>query len=129
MNVKKIAVRAGLILIGLPALVGAALLVFFYSVFYFPNWSDATAQTLVSSGEKRRVPASRPKELRPCEAVAARHFSSHVDVVGQLGNGHQPMEQSGRRERIHRGLSRRERIRSQVMGNGSKARRRRTCPM
>jgi polyhydroxybutyrate depolymerase len=82
MNVKKIAVRAGLILIGLPALVGAALLVFFYSVFYFPNWSDATAQTLVSSGEKREYLVHVPKSYdpaKPSPLVISLHTSMSWD--------------------------------------------------
>ena len=52
-NIRKIAVRAVLVLIGLPIVFTLILFGFFYSVFYFPNWSSATTGTLISAGEKR----------------------------------------------------------------------------
>jgi hypothetical protein len=37
MSIRKIAIRVGLVLIGLPIVLVLILLGFFYSVFYFPN--------------------------------------------------------------------------------------------
>jgi polyhydroxybutyrate depolymerase len=53
MNTRKIVIGALLILIGLPIVLVLLAFGFFYSVFYFPNWTSATAGTMVSSGEKR----------------------------------------------------------------------------
>jgi len=61
MNIRKIAVRAVLVLIGLPIVFTLILLGFFYSIFYFPNWSRATTGTLISAGEKREDLLYAPK--------------------------------------------------------------------
>jgi len=53
MNRKKIMIRAVLVLIGLPIVLALLAFGFFYSVFYFPNWTSATTDTIISSGEKR----------------------------------------------------------------------------
>jgi hypothetical protein len=53
MNSRKIVIRAVLVLIGLPIVSVLLAFGFFYSVFYFPNWTSATTGTIVSSGEKR----------------------------------------------------------------------------
>jgi poly(3-hydroxybutyrate) depolymerase len=53
MNRKKIMIRAVLVLIGLPIVRALLAFGFFYSVFYFPNWTSATTDTIISSGEKR----------------------------------------------------------------------------
>src|ERR1700686_751314 len=53
MNRKKIMIRAVLVLIGLPIVLALLAFGFFYSVFYFPNWTSATPDTIISSGEKR----------------------------------------------------------------------------
>src|SRR3984893_2214659 len=53
MNRKKSMIRAVLVLIGLPIVLALLAFGFFYSVFYFPNWTSATTDTIISSGEKR----------------------------------------------------------------------------
>ena len=53
MNTRKIVIRAVLVVIGLPIVLVLLAFGFFYSVFYFPNWTNATTGTLVFSGEKR----------------------------------------------------------------------------
>lgn len=52
MNTTKILIRSALVLIALPIAVALLLLGFFYSVFYFPNWTSATSNTIIPSGEK-----------------------------------------------------------------------------
>jgi poly(3-hydroxybutyrate) depolymerase len=42
MNTRKIVIRAVLVVIGLPIVLVLLAFVFFYSVFYFPNWTSAT---------------------------------------------------------------------------------------
>jgi uncharacterized membrane protein YvlD (DUF360 family) len=61
MNTRKIVVRAVLVLIGLPIVLVLLTFGFFYSVFYFPNWTSATTGTIVSSGEKREYLLYVPK--------------------------------------------------------------------
>jgi polyhydroxybutyrate depolymerase len=69
MNVRKIAVPAGLVLIGLPIVLGLVLYGFFYSVFYFPNWSIATTDTIISSGEKREYLLYVPKNYDAAKSM------------------------------------------------------------
>ena len=69
MNVRKIALRAGLVLIGLPIVLGLILYGFFYSVFYFPNWSSAATGTIVSSDEKREYLLYVPKTYDAAKAM------------------------------------------------------------
>ena len=61
MNSRKIAIRAVLVVIGLPILLVLLAFGFFYSVFYFPNWTSATTGTIVSSGERREYLLYVPK--------------------------------------------------------------------
>jgi polyhydroxybutyrate depolymerase len=69
MNVRKIAVRAGLVLIGSPIVLGLILYGFFYSVFYFPNWSSASVDTIISSGEKREYLLYVPKNYDAAKSM------------------------------------------------------------
>ena len=61
MNTRKIVIRAVLVLIGLPIVLVLLAFGFFYSVFYFPNWTSAITGTIVSSGEKREYLLYVPK--------------------------------------------------------------------
>jgi polyhydroxybutyrate depolymerase len=82
MNIRKIAVRAGLTLIGLPVVFAVILLGFFYSVFYFPNWSSAIPGTLTSSGAKREYLLYVPKlydRAKPTPLVITLHTSMSWD--------------------------------------------------
>jgi polyhydroxybutyrate depolymerase len=82
MNIRKIAVRAVLVLIGLPIVFTLILLGFFYSVFYFPNWSSATTGTLISAGEKREYLLYAPKNYdraKPVPLVITLHTSMSWD--------------------------------------------------
>jgi polyhydroxybutyrate depolymerase len=78
MNIRKVAIRAGLVLIGLPIGLVLLLLVFFYSVFYFSNGSSATTFSIVSSGLKREyllyVPQSYDR-TKPTPLVIGLHSS------------------------------------------------------
>src|SRR5215469_10577095 len=53
MRRRKVAIVAGLWLLGLPIVFVAVVCASFYAVFYFPNGSRATAGTVVSSGQDR----------------------------------------------------------------------------
>jgi polyhydroxybutyrate depolymerase len=82
MNIRKIAVRAVLVLIGLPIVFTLILFGFFYSVFYFPNWSSATTGTLISAGEKRKYLLYAPKNYdraKPVPLVITLHTSMSWD--------------------------------------------------
>ena len=82
MNTRKIVIRAVLILIGLPIVLGLILVGFFYSVFYFPNWTRATGGTIVSSGEKRHYLLYVPKSYdraKPMPLVITLHTSMSWD--------------------------------------------------
>jgi len=82
MNTRKIVIRAVLILIGLPFVLSLVLVGFFYSVFYFPNWTRATSGTLVSSGEKRHYLLYVPKiydRTKPTPLVITLHTSMSWD--------------------------------------------------
>lgn len=82
MNIKKIAIRAALLLIGLPIVLVLVLFGFFYSVFYFPNLSSATAGTLISSGERREYLLYVPKSYdraKPVPLVITLHTSMSWD--------------------------------------------------
>lgn len=82
MNNRKIVIRAVLILIGLPIVLGLILVGFFYSVFYFPNWTRATSGTIVSSGEKRHYVLYLPKSYdraKPMPLVITLHTSMSWD--------------------------------------------------
>src|SRR3984885_449173 len=78
MNTRKIVLRAALVLIGLPAVLGLLAFGFFYSVFYFPNWTSATTETIISSGEKREYLLYVPKSYdraKPTPLVINLHTS------------------------------------------------------
>jgi polyhydroxybutyrate depolymerase len=82
MNIRKIAVRAVLVLIGLPIVLTLILFGFFYSVFYFPNWSSATTGTLISAGQKRAYLLYAPKNYdhaKPVPLVITLHTSMSWD--------------------------------------------------
>src|SRR6516165_4666324 len=82
MNVRKVAIRAGLVLIGLPIVLVLILLAFFYSVFYFPNWTTATAGTIISSGQKREYLLYVPRgydRAKPAPLVITLHTSMSWD--------------------------------------------------
>ena len=70
MDTRKIAIRAVLVLTALP--IGLVLLAFgfFYSVFYFPNWTRATTDTIISSGEKREYLLYVPKSYDRAKPTA-----------------------------------------------------------
>jgi polyhydroxybutyrate depolymerase len=75
---RKILIRAVLILIGLPILAFSLVNGFFYSVFYFPNWTSATTHTLISSGEKREYLLYVPRSYdpsKPAPLVITLHTS------------------------------------------------------
>jgi poly(3-hydroxybutyrate) depolymerase len=61
MNRRKIVIRAVLVVIGLPIVLVLLACGFFYSVFYFRNWTSATTGTIVSCGEKREYLLYVPK--------------------------------------------------------------------
>jgi polyhydroxybutyrate depolymerase len=76
MNTRKIVIRAVLVLIGLPIVLVLLAFGFFYSVFYFPNWTSATTGTIVSSGEKREYLLDVPKSYngtKPTPLVISLH--------------------------------------------------------
>jgi polyhydroxybutyrate depolymerase len=78
MNIRKVAMRVGLVLIGLPIVLVLILLVFFYSVFYFSNGSSATTGIIVSSGLKREYLLYVPKSYdrtKPTPLVICLHSS------------------------------------------------------
>jgi polyhydroxybutyrate depolymerase len=82
MNIRKIAVRTTLTIIGLPVLMVVLLVGFFYSVFYFPNWSSAVPGTLISSGEQRHYLLYVPKgydPAKPMPLVITLHTSMSWD--------------------------------------------------
>jgi polyhydroxybutyrate depolymerase len=61
MNIRKIVIRGGLILLGVPFLLVLAALVFFYAIFYFPNRTTATSGTITVSGRNREYLLYVPK--------------------------------------------------------------------
>ena len=78
MNAKKLAAGAALVVVGLPIVAYAALLAFFYSVFYFPNWDGVDFKTLFSSGQKRDYLLYIPKSYdraKPTPLVLVLHTS------------------------------------------------------
>src|ERR1700688_1141436 len=78
MNRKKIVIRAVLVLICLPIVVALLAFGVFYSVFYFPNWTSATTDTIISSGEKREYLLYVPKSYdraKPTPLVINLHTS------------------------------------------------------
>ena len=82
MNARKIAIRALLVLIGLPIVLVLILFGFFYSVFYFPNWTTATTGTIISSGHKREYLLYVPKSYdrtKPAPLVITLHTSMSWD--------------------------------------------------
>jgi polyhydroxybutyrate depolymerase len=78
MNIRKLVIRAALILICLPIALVLLVLGFFYSVFYFPNWTSAKPGTILSSGVKREyllyIP-TRYERTRPTPLVICLHTS------------------------------------------------------
>src|SRR5580658_10322588 len=82
MNIRKVAIRAGLVLIGLPIVLYLILCGFFYSVFYFPNWTTATTGTIISSGQKREYLLYVPKgydRAKPVPLAITLHTSMSWD--------------------------------------------------
>lgn len=82
MNIKKIVIRVMVVLIGLPIVLALLAFGFFYSVFYFPNWTSATAGTIVSSGQKRDYLVYVPKTYdrsKPTPLVITFHTSMSWD--------------------------------------------------
>jgi polyhydroxybutyrate depolymerase len=82
MNIREVAIRAGLVLIGLPIVLVLILFGFFYSVFYFPNWTTATTRTIISSGQKREYLLYVPKRYdraKPASLVITLHTSMSWD--------------------------------------------------
>jgi polyhydroxybutyrate depolymerase len=82
MNIRKLAIRVGLVLIGLPIALALILFGFFYSVFYFPNWTTATAGTIISSGQKREYLLYVPRgydRAKPAPLVITLHSSMSWD--------------------------------------------------
>src|ERR1700730_14859736 len=78
MNRREIVIRAVLVVIGLPIVLVLLAFGFFYSVFYFPNWTSATTGTIVSSGEKREYLLYVPKSYdrtKPTPLVITLHTS------------------------------------------------------
>src|SRR5215472_12812324 len=76
MNSRKIVIRTALVLIGLPIVLVLILFGFFYSVFYFPNWTSATTGTIISSGQKREYLLYVPKSYdrtKPTPLVISLH--------------------------------------------------------
>ena len=67
MNTRKIVTRAALVLIALPVVSVCVAFGFFYSVFYFPNRTSATAETIISSGQKRDYLLYIPKSYDPAK--------------------------------------------------------------
>ena len=67
-----------LVLIGVPIFLGVLAFGFFYSVFYFPNWTSATTETIISSAEKREYLLYVPKgydRANPTPLVINLHTS------------------------------------------------------
>lgn len=82
MNIKKTAIRVALALIAVPIVLILLLLGFFYSVFYFPNWSSATTSSINSSGKKREYLLYVPKSydrMKPTPLVITLHTSMSWD--------------------------------------------------
>lgn len=69
MTTRKIVIRAALVLIALPIVLVLLAFGFFYSVFYFPNRTSATAGTMVSSGQKRDYLLYIPKSYDPAKPM------------------------------------------------------------
>jgi len=67
MNARKILIRAALVVIALPVVLVLLAFGFFYSVFYFPNRTSATAGTIVSSGQTRDYLLYVPKSYDPAK--------------------------------------------------------------
>ena len=82
MNTGRIAIRAALVVISVPIVFGLLAFGFFYSVFYFPNWTTASSNTIISSGEKREyllyVPKSYDRD-KPTPLVITLHSSMSWD--------------------------------------------------
>jgi polyhydroxybutyrate depolymerase len=79
---RKVAIRAGLVVIGLPIVLVLILFGFFYSVFYFPNWTTATTGTIISAGQKREYLLYIPKgydRAKPAPLVITLHTSTSWD--------------------------------------------------
>jgi polyhydroxybutyrate depolymerase len=78
MDTRKIVVRAVLVVIGIPIVLLLLAFGFFYSVFYFPNWTSATTETIISSGKKREYLLYVPKSYdraKPTPLVINLHTS------------------------------------------------------
>jgi len=78
MNRRKIVIHAVLVVIGLPIVLVLLACGFFYSVFYFPNWTSATTGSIVSFGEKREYLLYVPKSYdraKPTPLVISLHTS------------------------------------------------------
>src|SRR5215472_8696420 len=74
--------RVALVFIALPILLVLILFGFFYSVFYFPNWTSATTGTIISSGQKREYllhVAKNSDPTKPAPLVITLHTSMSWD--------------------------------------------------
>jgi len=81
-NKRKIVIRAVLVLIGLPIVLVLLAFGFLYSVFYFPNWTRAATETIISSGVKRDYLLYVPKSYnraKPVPLVITLHTSMSWD--------------------------------------------------
>jgi len=90
MNIKKIVIRAMLLLIGVPIVLVLLLFGFFYSVFYFPNHSSAIPGTIVSSGQKRDYLLYVPESYdpsKPTPLVITLHTSMSWDSAAMAISG------------------------------------------
>lgn len=87
MNVRNIFVRSALVLIAVPIVLVLLLFGFFYSVFYFPNWTSATTNTLTSLGKKREYLLYVPKSYdrtKPTPLVITLHTSMSWDSSAMI---------------------------------------------
>ncbi len=78
MNTRRIVMRTVAVLVAVPVVLVLLVLGFFYSVFYFPNWTSATAGTVVSSGQEREYLLYVPKSYdrrKPTPLVISLHTS------------------------------------------------------
>ena len=81
MTTRKIVIRAALVLIAVPIAFILLAIGFFYSVFYFPNRTSATAGTIVSSGQKRDYLLYVSKSYDSAQPTPLV-INAHLDVVG-----------------------------------------------
>lgn len=94
MTTTQIMIRRAAVLIALPIVLVVLASGFFYSVFYFPNRTSATAGTVVSSSQKRDYLLYIPKSYdpaKPAPLVITLHTpSAHRVGVRQHARRGQP---------------------------------------